>query len=98
MPLVAGVVQLSMEYTIPRNKENEYTIFFYNCKENAKVSFNLDIELYNTVRGQRNYLSGLSLPPLPLLPRLACQRDANVSLQCCCSSRLTDRGLMRAHT
>ena len=61
-----------MEYTIPRNKENEYTIFFYNCKENAKVSFNLDIELYNTVRGQRNYLSGLSLPPLPLLPRLAC--------------------------
>ena len=60
---VGAVAQLNMEYTIPAGRENEYTIFFYNCKEKAKVSFHLDIELYNTVNGKKNYLSGL-LPEL----------------------------------
>jgi hypothetical protein len=51
-------VQLTMEFTIPKGSENEYTIFFYNCKEKSKVSFHLDIELYNMINGKKSYLSG----------------------------------------
>jgi hypothetical protein len=47
-----------MQYTIGPGEKNEYTIFFYNCKPESKVSFELDIELYNSYKGKRNYLSG----------------------------------------
>ncbi len=70
-----------MEYTIPIGRENEYTIFFYNCKEHSKVSFHLDIELYNTVRGKRNYLSGL-LPDLVLQCRRCCHTAGCSSPRC----------------
>ena len=65
-----------MEYTIPKGMENEYTIFFYNCKEESKVSFHLDIELYNMFKGTKNYLSGL-FPHASMSPLAACPRTVN---------------------
>ena len=57
---------MSMEYTIPAGKANEYSIFYYNCEPTTKVSFELDIDLYNVYKGQKNYLSAgdSSLPSI----------------------------------
>jgi hypothetical protein len=53
-----------MKYEIKKNEEAEYTIFFYNCLPNSRVTFDLEINLYNSYGGKRNYLSAgdASLP------------------------------------
>lgn len=73
-----------MEYTV--DMENEYTIFFYNCKPDSKVSFELDIELFNIYRGTKNYLSGLFTVLSRFCPRRRCQ---TIACPCLPASRPT---------
>lgn len=46
-----------MNYKIKAGQEDEYTIFFYNCNPGSRVTFDLEIDLYNLYDGEKCYLS-----------------------------------------
>jgi len=50
--------ETDIQFTIPAGKAEKYSVFYYNCKQGSKVSFEMDIQLYNEYAdGERDYLS-----------------------------------------
>ena len=63
--------EYKFSYTIAPGKQGEYSLYYTNCVPNTAVSFNLEVELFNPMKGGgKDYLSA-GEKPLPTLYLLA---------------------------
>jgi hypothetical protein len=61
-----GHNDIIFEHTIEKEDASQWNFFFYNCESGSKVTFDLELEMYNKAAGLTNYLPVGEIP-LPLV-------------------------------